>query len=224
MKAVILVFFLLCGFSGIQAQDRILTRAGDVIYGKVLEVTSVNIKYLRLADSTIKDTVTLAKDTLGIAVADVFLIRYRNGSKTVFELPASSPPVISQQQNKYSADASNNENYEMLLAGERDAAEYYKPTGVFLASAVSGFIGGLTFYTFPTNIVTAAPPAIFAVTPPSKSNLNIPDTEAFQNTYYRRGYIEKAESKKRLNAAAGYGAGLVTGLGTLLVAFMGFYF
>jgi hypothetical protein len=77
MKKLTFTLLLLLLFNILMAQDYILKRNGDEIYGNVFEVTSTEIKYT--------DSLT-AHITRILNVSDVFMIRYRNGVKELFQL------------------------------------------------------------------------------------------------------------------------------------------
>lgn len=84
-------FFLLIGFFialsiTLQAQDVLLKKNGDEIKCKVLEVTSSAINYSLPA---INDSVK--GELQSISKSEVFMIRYENGTKDVFNAPPPEP-------------------------------------------------------------------------------------------------------------------------------------
>lgn len=216
MKPLFIICLLFFAFHfNIKAQDKILTRNGDMLAGKVLQVDSLKIHYVPLADSTHKDTIKLAADTQIVNIADVFMIKFRNGTKTVFEeIETATSEESSDSESDDPADEYS--AYELQEMGENDAKANFKTSGVFWASAVSGFFGGLAVAAFPLNMVTAVPPAIIVATPPSVSNYVTPNRELLKDNNYLRGYKNKAENKKVQNAAVGYIAGSLTGIVTFV--------
>ncbi|UOQ78816.1 hypothetical protein MUN84_09920 [Hymenobacter sp. 5516J-16] len=177
------------------AQDVILQTDGAEVPGKVLAITPERVTY-----------VSAAADTLQLPAAQVFLIRYANGTKEVLRnlaTPAPAPtPAISPT--------------EAYAQGRHDARVHFKAPGAFWgtfgATAVSipvlGGLGGLATGT------------AIAVTPPKEHNLNVPDRQRQSDANYMRGYEKQAQRKKVGKAAAGFGTGLVTGAALwLLIAF-----
>ncbi|MGZ5282070.1 MAG: hypothetical protein ACXWEY_07315 [Bacteroidia bacterium] len=223
MKTLYILCLMLFAWStNLHAQDKILTRNGDMLAGKVLQVDSIKILYIALADSTMKDTLRLAADTQSINIADVFMLKFRNGTKTVFnEIEAEPEAGNTKTEDPLLEEYSS---YELLDMGEKDAKSHFKASGVFLASAASGFVGGLTMFAFPLNIVTAAPPAIMIISDPKPANFRTPNPEALKNSSYRYGYIKKAEAKKLNNAIGGYLAGTAVGVTTLVVGLIILFF
>lgn len=86
MKKTLLVLMLLAFSAVTMAQDVITLRNGDEINGKVTKVTSTEIEY-KLA--TNPDGPTYTKP-----VAEIFMVKYENGSKDVFD----NAPVPDAQQ------------------------------------------------------------------------------------------------------------------------------
>lgn len=77
MKKSILFFFLNSLFMLSIAQDVIIMRNGDEIKAKVYEITSSDVKYKKFSN--------LNGPTYTCSKSDIFMIKYKNGDKDVFE-------------------------------------------------------------------------------------------------------------------------------------------
>ncbi|MEJ8757390.1 hypothetical protein WG947_10305 [Pontibacter sp. H259] len=187
------LFFILCLVlvQTTLAQDVIVKINGDELKAKVLEVTPINIIY-QLPDAP--DSVKLS-----IAKAEVFMLRYANGTKDVFSenLPsenATTEPV---------ADPAF-----MYQKGRQDARLYYNGTGAMLGSAASVFLAG-----------PVGPIIIGAVKPKARNNHALPYTSV-QDPNYVRGYEKQAHSRKIGKAALGFGIGTGVRILYLLLSVM----
>lgn len=128
------LFFVLAGLS--MAQDVITTRDGKDIKAKVLEISSIEIKYL--------DFDNLEGPTYLLDRSEVLIIRYQNGKNEVFVddakpqkepfTPQASAPVTEGMQYKEYRPLYNHRNYT------RQIDDAYSPS---LAGVASFFIPGL---------------------------------------------------------------------------------
>lgn len=71
----------------VMAQDVIIKRNGDEIQAQVEEVGQTEIKYKKFEN--------LSGPTYSVSKSDVFMIRYKNGQRDVFEEVKSEPPAQS---------------------------------------------------------------------------------------------------------------------------------
>ncbi|GAA4440005.1 hypothetical protein GCM10023188_36780 [Pontibacter saemangeumensis] len=88
MKKLLLTLSALCLFVLCQAQDVLTKRNGDELQVKVQEITPAEIKYKRYD--------TLEGPLISISKAEVFMIKYENGTKEVFQeevKPATRAPL-----------------------------------------------------------------------------------------------------------------------------------
>ena len=177
------------------AQDVIYKTSGDEIKAKVTEITLTDILF-RHPDS-------LQGPTLSVAKADVFMIKYANGSTELIKLSLTSDTLST-----ISPESQNPK--QMYLKGRADARKHYKARGVFWGSAAAGaaslFTGGATL----------AVPVVLAVTPPSPGSMRVPDPNLIRNPDYMYGYKKQARKRKIGKAAAGAGTGIVTGAALVL--------
>jgi len=90
LGVVIMTSMFICCGHVLQAQDIITLKNGDEIQAKVLEIEDQTIKYKKF-DNPSGPNYTLKK-------AEIFMIRYENGSKDVFNEIATSESADKQQQ------------------------------------------------------------------------------------------------------------------------------
>ncbi|OWP64327.1 hypothetical protein CDA63_04645 [Hymenobacter amundsenii] len=162
---------------------------GDELPGRVLAILPGYIRYLAASPGP----AGTAPDTLQLATAQVFLIRYVNGTKDVFRPAAAASEAASPL-----LGLSTEQRYER---GRQDSRRYYQPAkgvfwGTFAGTVATGGYGG--------PVVGGA----IALTPPSRSNLNAPETTLLNDPAYYKGYRQQAQNRKLGKAAAGFGVGL----------------
>ncbi|GHT10263.1 hypothetical protein FACS189415_8000 [Bacteroidia bacterium] len=174
MKKIIFAFFLLAStVSVINAQDIITQKNGDEIKAKVLEVGANDVKYKKFGNES-GPTYTLSK-------SEIFMIKYENGEKDMFEKTAATPATtsattsaanstanssvrtISPSQNS-NGNQNQNQNTLPKVAQERDSRKGYIGGGIGgagLMKEYSDAAGGLQLnvnfgYLFSNNVGIAA--------------------------------------------------------------------
>jgi hypothetical protein len=182
MKYVLLVFMLMASFS-LSAQDIIIKKDGTEIQAKVTEVNELDIKYKKF-DNQDGPVYTLLK-------AEVFMVKYQNGDKEVYNENNSPGPGPAEQNLVITAD-------EMYRKGIKDAGKNYYPILPWLGTL------GSTMLFWPAGLGVTI--GTFA-TPPKEKNLNIPDDELFKDPNYKKGYKDKAYKIKKTNAVLGFATG-----------------
>ncbi len=95
MKKYLILFFFFASANCLIAQDIILKKNGEEIYGSIKEISALEIKY--------NDTLTVGVLRV-INKSEVFMIKFRNGTKEVYgventvevkkEVPVNSPTAI----------------------------------------------------------------------------------------------------------------------------------
>lgn len=102
------LLMLLFSSFAVLAQDILIKKNGDELQCKVVELGTEKITYLIKAanDSTGSDTLTLLK-------SEVFMIRYANGSKDVFETAPSAPAATEYVQSQNELQAPESEKIEI---------------------------------------------------------------------------------------------------------------
>jgi len=94
-----IVLILICSLlaNTIEAQDILIKKNGEEINCKVLELSNENISF-----SILSATDSLPPETLLVKKAEVFMIRYSNGTKDVFNTASETENkvVVSAQEKK----------------------------------------------------------------------------------------------------------------------------
>jgi hypothetical protein len=195
------ILFLQAAFS----QDTIIKRSGEEVQGKVTEISVSEVRYSRKDNPDVM--MVLPKNS-------VFMIRYENGTKEVFEetttanelqqLPTAPSP--GPTRNITPEPATDKISAEQLyIKGRNDAGLYYKG---YKGAGTATLLTTLLFS--PAGLVTAI---ATSATPPTKHNLDYPDANLFAQPDYARGYIQKARKVKSgkvwTNFGIGFGALLV---------------
>ena len=179
--AITTLFFLTHCFS----QDLIIKKSSDEIKAKIIEVGTSEIKYKNFDNST--------GPTYSILKADVFMIKYENGTKDVFndEKQVTNPAISTSD--------------DLFNKGKMDAVRYYDGykgagTGTLIASLISPLIGLI-------------PAIACSSTPPKEFNLNYPKPDLMKNNEYYDGYTSKSKKIKQgkvwMNWGIAFGVNLV---------------
>ena len=82
MKKIFILLVIFCAFVNVWAQDVIVTKTGNEIEAKVQEIGFNDVKYKKWDNQT-GPTYTLNKN-------EIFIIRYENGSRDVFNTSNST--------------------------------------------------------------------------------------------------------------------------------------
>lgn len=195
-RALLLVLLLLAGVSQARAQaarttDVILCTDGREVPGRVLTISPLALTYRPAAGT----------DTLRLALAEVFLVRYANGTREVLH-PAALPetpqapdllPGLSEAQRR--------------TQGRQDAARSYAGHGPFWGSL------GATLYGGP--LLGALAPALIAPRAVVAAHLDAPRPALLADPAYGQAYRAEAQRRKRGRAWGGYGVGV--GLWVVLI-------
>lgn len=104
MKHLLLTIIACLLYVAAQAQDVLIKRNGDELEVKVLEINLQEVKYKRFDN--------LEGPVISIAKADIFMIKYENGTKVIMNeaRPAVQQPVYAR---------GNNQQQSLKLAGPR---------------------------------------------------------------------------------------------------------
>lgn len=183
------------------AFDVILRLDGTEIPGRVLLITPTELRYLAQPPAG-PPAAGPAADTLRLPVANVFLVRYANGTHEVLSHPTLAASADSSLQPFVGLSAAQRES-----RGRRDALHYYTNGGAFWASF------GSTLYVGPLLGVVA--PAVIGGAPVRPHNLRARQPLLLRDTNYARGYQQQANRSKRSRAWSGYG--VATGLYVVLI-------
>lgn len=181
------LLFLLFLSSICFSQDIILKKNGDEVKAKNIEIASSEIKY-NLFNSSDSIFYILNK-------TDVFMIKYQNGSKQVFNV--QDAVAVEPTQNTTTAPKPT------FTQGVNDANRYYKK---YIGAGTGNFIGGffLGICALPIPIATGS-------SSPQESNLGYPNPGLFDNSDYRNGYISRAKKIKQNKVWTNWAVGCVAG-------------
>ena len=121
------------------ATDVIVRTNGEELPARVVRITPQLVRYLPVGPDSLGQAAAAAPDTLQLAAAEVFMVRYANGTQEVLRSAPASGPNSGNSLLGLSA-AQRQER------GRQDSRRYYKPSkGVFwgtLASTVTTGYGG----------------------------------------------------------------------------------
>ncbi|MGY3091223.1 hypothetical protein ACVWYF_004289 [Hymenobacter sp. UYAg731] len=194
LRRLLLPALLVAGMGPARAQaagttDVILRTDGREVPGRVLTISPLTLRYLPPTGA----------DTLQLATADVFLVRYANGTREVLHPAASTeqPPAPDLLPDLSEA--------QRRTKGRQDAARSYTSSGPFWGSL------GATLYGGPLLGVVA--PVSIAPHPIVAANLRAPHPELLADPAYGPAYRAEAQRRKRDRAWGGY----VTGVGVWVV-------
>jgi hypothetical protein len=178
------------------AQDVIVKVSGEELPAKVEEITLQEILY--------KHPDSLQGPTLRLAKANVFMIRFANGTREVFA--NNLPEQQTQQDLALSPD-------QMYLKGQKDARQYYKGNGPLWGSA------GLVLAAPITWGASLAGPLVIGAVSPKASKLLLLEKNDLNDPNYVRGFEKQAHKRKIGRAAAGVGIGVGVGAVAVLALF-----
>ncbi|AWM34395.1 hypothetical protein [Hymenobacter nivis] len=172
--------------------DTILRLDGQEIQGRVVVLTPTQLRYLPAAPAP--------PDTLALPVAEVFLVRYANGTKEVLhpEVAAGGPADVLP-----GLDAG-----QRLGLGRRDAWAHYTDHGPYWGTLGATLYGGPVF-----GIIA---PAVISGAAVKERNFRAPAPALLADPDYLRGYQDQANRSKRQRTWAGYGTGV--GVWVVLIA------
>lgn len=181
MKSTIttLLLVLITALSAL-GQDVIKTRSGAILRGKVLSVTSTTVTYKNdIADSA----------TIVLNAADLTSINYANGTKDIFESPASAGGTYSTAT--------------LMQMGRTDAMNNYKGY-----RSAKGLTTVITAMELPYGLI---PAIACASTRPKDYNLDAMNYELIDNPLYRESYANEAFRIKKREVWKGFGNGFIIG-------------
>ncbi|WP_439880825.1 hypothetical protein ACSX1A_16925 [Pontibacter sp. MBLB2868] len=177
-KSMLLVLFLVLLQSAF-AQDKIIKLNGEEILAHVVEI--------KVSEITYQHPDSLTGKLYLIPKADVFMIRFANGSKEIIAEAIGQQSVMMP-----------NTPEQMYEIGRKDAELLYKGKGAMWGSAASSFI-------FPYGLAGSV---AIGLVRPKAANHPVSDINYLSNPDYVRGYEDRAKKRKLGKAAAGAGIGI----------------
>ena len=178
--------------------DTILRTNGTEVAGRVLSITPLELRYLPPASA----------DTVRLSVAEVFMVRYANGTRELLHPVAAADGAadgVSAAADDLLPGLSENQRRS---EGRRAAGRGYRDQGPFWLSF------GSTLYAGPLLGVIA--PAVIGPRPVALDKLHAPQPALLADPAYDKAYRQEAQRLKRSRAWGGFGAGV--GAWVLLLA------
>ncbi|WP_162053081.1 hypothetical protein [Pontibacter pamirensis] len=202
MKTKILSI-LLCLFSlqFAQAQDLITKRTGEKVEAKVLEISTLEVKYKLFSN--------MEGPTYVVPKSEIMLIQYPDNTSETFELTEAAPVVALASADAEAPAASKATALQLYNQGQTDAITYYDGyksagTAVLITSLLSPVLG-------------LAPAIGTSVTTPKQQNLDAPDNSLLQQPDYASGYRKKARKIKAGKVWTNWAIGLGTNVALILL-------
>lgn len=129
--------------------------------------------------------------------ADVARIAYASGS---VERIDSAYAATKELRKKFKNTVSFTiEEREMYNRGVKDAVVNYKNRGGSVETGITSFLLG------PLGLV---PAILYTTVPINEKQLNYQDTTLWQNQFYQKGYLNRAERMRRSRVWSGFGVGI----------------
>ena len=178
--------------------DVILRTDGTEIVGRVVVITPGQVRYLPPASA----------DTLRLPAADVFLVRYANGTREVLH-PVVVPPANPAGPAPPDLLPGLSETQRRSL-GRTDARRCYTSQAPFWGSLGATLYGGPLL-----GVIAPATIAPHAVKP---QNLKAPHPALLDDPTYGTAYRQEAQHRKRGRAWGGYAVGSVLVTSLLYIA------
>ncbi|WP_147294243.1 hypothetical protein [Pontibacter diazotrophicus] len=193
------IFFLLLQL--VQAQDIITKRTGEKVEAKVLEISTLEVKY--------KLFTNLEGPTYVVPKSEIMLIQYPDNTSETFELNEAAPVVALASADAEAPAASKATALQLYNQGQTDAITYYDGyksagTAVLITSLLSPVLG-------------LAPAIGTSVTTPKQQNLDAPDSSLLQQPDYASGYRKKARKIKAGKVWTNWAIGLGTNVVLILL-------
>jgi hypothetical protein len=188
LLAVQIIFATIC-FS----QDVIIKTNGDEIKSKILEVGQNEIKYKNF-DYQNGPSYTISK-------SEIFMIRYENGSKDVFnDSKTKKGDIVSVMPSE-----------EMRAKAKQDATTYYRGK-----KSGAGWTMATSIVTSP--LLALIPAVACASSEPNEENLNAPDEKLMKNADYKQAYVDQSHKIKKRKIWKNFAIGSGVWVGIILLA------
>ncbi len=175
------------------SQDVIIKTNGDEIKSKILEVSQNEIKY-KVFDYQNGPSYTISK-------SDIFMVRYENGTKDIFNDSKSKKGTI----------VSVMPTEEMRAKAKQDATTYYRGK-----NSGAGWTMATSIVTSP--LLALIPAFACASSEPNEGNLNVPDEKLMKNPDYKQAYVDQSHKIKKRKIWKNFAIGSGVWLGIVLLA------
>jgi hypothetical protein len=192
MKKAFLVFTQILIVTFCFAQDIIIKVNGEEIKSKILEVSQGEIKYKNF-DYQSGPSFTVSK-------SEIFMIRYENGSKDVFN----------NTKEKKDSIVSVMSSEEMRTKAKQDASTYYRGK-----NSGAGWTLATSLVTSP--VLGLIPAFACGSSEPNEDNLNVPDEKLMKNADYKQAYVDQSHKIKKRKIWKNFAIGSGIWVGLLLI-------
>ena len=220
MKKITFIVVLIFSSIFVNAQDIIYKSDGTEVKAKIIELTTVTIKYKKFEQ--------LEGPTRNMLLSDVFMIIYEDGTKEVIkkstviatqpekkessvEMPKIQSINNSISLNQLGLNNSNSSNMQDLcFRGQQDASRYY--TGYSSAATWTGaatILGG--------GLIGLIPAIACSSSKPAMSSLTFPDQELMKNSSYYSCYMQEAKRIKSRKVWTMFGIGIAVDIALILI-------
>ena len=159
------------------SQDIILLKSGEEIPAEILEIGTTEIMY--------KEFNIQEASPISLLKSDIFMIRYKNGTKDIFTDENSDNKVLYLDE-------------ELTMKGRQDAILNYKGK-----NTGAGWTAVTTILLSP--LIGAIPATACASSTPSTQNLNMADGQLMEYSNYDKAYKDQARKIKRKKVWSAFG-------------------
>ncbi len=208
MRATFTFLVCLLASACAAAQDVLVKRNGEEINAKVLTITPGEITYLLPNDP--RDTLAAPAQEQTLARREVFMIKYENGAREVFDDEQTAPVKTVAYEPPSKPIAVPKPKVDTFEQGRVDATNYYH--------GYSGAATGTLVVSLLSPIAGLIPAIACSSTPPGESSMRYPRNDLYKDGGYRMGYRKQAHSIKAGRVWRSWGIGL--GVNLALVALL----
>ena len=180
-----------------KCQDILTLKTGEEINAKVLEINSSEVKY-KPSDNPNGPLIVIMK-------SDVFMIKYENGKKEVFNETTNKPKVQDVVKDSSASDSA------MIVLAEKDASENYTSAGPSIGTGIATLVNPL---------IGLIPAAICSSNSPQDENLNYPNEKWMKNESYAKSYRQKAKEMKSTSVWTTFFAFTIIDIGIYSLLFL----
>jgi hypothetical protein len=207
MRATFTFLVCLLASAYAAAQDVLIKRNGEEINAKVLTITPGEITYL--LPNNPQDSLAGPAREQTLARRDVFMIKYGNGVKEVFEDEQTPPVQTVAYEPPGKPIAVPKDNVDLLQKGGADARIYYH--------GYSGAATGTLIVSLLSPVAGLIPAVACSATPPGEYNMYYPNPELGKDGGYRMGYRRQAHRMKAGRVWRNWGIGLGVNLALIVL-------
>ena len=207
MRATFTFLVCLLASAYAAAQDVLVKRNGEEINAKVLTITPGEITYLLPNDP--QDTLAAPAQEQTLARREVFIIKYGNGTREVFEDEQTAPVKTVAYEPPSKPIAVPKDKVDAYQQGMVDATNYYH--------GYSGAATGTLVVSLLSPIAGLIPAIACSSTPPGEYSMRYPGNDLYKDGGYRMGYRQQAHRIKAGRVWRSWGIGLGVNLALVVL-------